>query len=136
MTEIFRRAIPWTVLMLRYRIFCRDLNLQSNSLISVFLLLSTIFVIFLISVDARFGCWALVNIAGLLYFNRDFYRFLYAKADLVLLSGAFSSTGFRCFYSLLGLFLGVGLRFMQIVVGRHVACACEQNHDSGNDAYP
>jgi GT2 family glycosyltransferase len=75
-TDFFRRAIPWTELILRERLFVKDLNLDSASRFSVALSFLLLAGILASPLDWR---WLIISgMAGMIIvsLNAPFYRFL------------------------------------------------------------
>jgi GT2 family glycosyltransferase len=77
-TDIVRRAIPWTALILRYRSLPDDLNLRWSQRLSSVLAFLTVISMALLPVTPRlFLLWiALIAFAASVLVNRDFYSFL------------------------------------------------------------
>jgi GT2 family glycosyltransferase len=78
-TDIGRRAVPWTLLLLREGRLDNDLNIDTRSRTSALMVLTTI-----VSITAGlFFPWALalagICISALIYLNRSFYSFLARK---------------------------------------------------------
>jgi len=87
-TDIGRRAIPWTLLLLREGRLDNDLNIDARSRWSAFLVLATI-----ASIAAGiFFPWVLalagICISALIFLNRRFYRFLAEKGGWAFAAGA------------------------------------------------
>lgn len=79
-TEIFDRALPWVQLIWRDRRLIDDLNLEMSSRLSTVLVFSL-----LLSLAAILFSWPLailsgtLLVTGLLWLNRDLYRFFWRK---------------------------------------------------------
>jgi hypothetical protein len=83
-TDLFDRAVPWTVLILRYRRMPARLNLQWKHRLSVLLVFSS-------TVLAAGSLWG-ASAAGLLAvaaLNAPFYRFLAVRKGGLFALGAF-----------------------------------------------
>jgi len=82
-TDIFDRAVPWTLLMLRHRQFTSDLNLKPNDKLSAMVLILVI-VFSLMSLTSK---WFVLGNSVLLfiffYLNKDFYKFFIHKKGAV-----------------------------------------------------
>jgi glycosyltransferase involved in cell wall biosynthesis len=78
-SDLFDRAIPWTVLMLKNRHFKSDLNIKLEHKISALIIVVALLSL-LISVKYPSFLWTLPACTILFFvFNRDFYRFFIRK---------------------------------------------------------
>lgn len=107
-SDIFHRGIPWTALMLRYRMARNDLNTRWNAGFSSLLILSSAIMVFSGTFRAFWvGVFLLV---GFLLLNIRFYRFFYSKKGwlftllvfpmhiLYYIYGSFCLIAGLCFY--------------------------------------
>ena len=106
-TDFFRRALPWTRLILREGEMLNDLNLRTSQRLSVFL-------VFGLPVTLAASLWKsvflvpfLVMAGSLLWINRDFYRFLARKKGYWFAARAVPLHWLYYFYS--GAAFGAGL---------------------------
>ncbi len=87
-SDVFDRGIPWTQLLLQYKAFQPDLNLQTHNRISVVAIYGL-----LIALIASFQYPPSLFLVGglallLLWLNAALYRFFYQKRGLLFLSRA------------------------------------------------
>ena len=126
-SDFFCRALPWTELILRYRRFTKDLNLQTSSRMSV------------IAVYAALICSAAAFIQSGLFFlgcafvvltlllNRSLFRFFYKKQGLYF---AGKAAAWHCFYYVYsGFAFAMGTMLFPLLKKRERAappgqCAC------------
>lgn len=102
-SDVFQRAVPWTRVMLRQRIFRSDLNTRTNRVISVAL----VFAMMLLPLAPGWPASAIVAgeaalLALLLFLNRHFLAFLHRRrgggfvlqaVPMILLQYAYSGVG-------------------------------------------
>jgi GT2 family glycosyltransferase len=81
--DFFYRALPWTDLLMRYRQFMSDLNLQWSSRASIVLIYLLIGTLALAWWWSPLGALALVLGAALFAINFPVYRFFYNKRGMV-----------------------------------------------------
>lgn len=106
-SDLFRRAIPWTKIMLQKRIFRNDLNTKVNNVLSVpvafvVLLLIPLAVLHLVSLYA-----VLVLAAVFVALNLSFYRFVFGERGVVFTVRAVLMNWLGYLYSGVGLVLGI-----------------------------
>jgi len=78
-SDIFDRGIPWTRLILRHKVFARDLNLQTHNRVSVVAIYGLLLAL-ITGVFYPQGLFIGVGLAVLLvWLNLDLYRFFYHK---------------------------------------------------------
>jgi GT2 family glycosyltransferase len=110
-TAVLRRALPWTRLILRYDMFINDLNLRASQRVCVVLAL-----IFwgglLLAPFWPPACWALAAGAGLLWLNRDLYRFFRHARGPAFVPGAVFFHWLYFLYSGLALAWALGGHFL------------------------
>lgn len=107
-TDIFRRAIPWTQLILQTRSIPRELNLTSASRVSA-ALVATVVVLAAAAFSnlirhSDWSSWVLasglvVSMTILLYLNRNLYRFFLKKRGARFVAQALLAHWFYLFYS-------------------------------------
>ncbi len=112
-SDIKNRAIPWTQLMLKHRIFRNDLNTKSNNVLSVvisyILLLAPLWAWFV-----PLGWWAATALLVLFVaLNFDFLAFVTRERGLWFGAEAVAMTWFNYVYSGAGLLVGVGAYFSE-----------------------
>jgi len=82
-SDIFDRGIPWTQLLLRYRTFDQDLNLQTHNRLSVVAVWGMVLALGIGLLKPRFRLASgglVVSLMGLLsWLNFDLYRFFYRQ---------------------------------------------------------
>ena len=107
--DFFYRALPWTRLIQRDGLWVNDLNLTRTSRISVALVFCLLFG----TLEAFFVPWAvfplLVLPVGLLWLNRDVYRFFRAKRGTAFAIKVIPWHWFYYLYSGIAFLLGSGL---------------------------
>ncbi|BAQ66471.1 glycosyltransferase family 2 protein [Geminocystis sp. NIES-3709] len=113
--DIFQRAIPWTILLLKYGNVVNDLNLNWTNRVSILLLYSfLILTLFLLKLKFIYLI-LLIIIIILLIVNRKFYDFLYTKKGLFFTLKAIFWHWFYYLYGGFGFGLGVILfRFKNV----------------------
>jgi GT2 family glycosyltransferase len=103
-SDVFYRAIPWTKIMLQRRIFRSDLNMHSNNMLSLFvvllMILTPIFPLPLLATEV-----ALLTLFVVL--NREFLNFLFRSRGWFFALRALPLIWFQYFYSGVGLGLGM-----------------------------
>lgn len=82
-SDIFDRGIPWTRLILRDKVFARDLNLQTHNRVSVVVVYGLLLAVAVGLFQPQAWLIALGLIALLLWLNFDLYRFFYQKRGLL-----------------------------------------------------
>ena len=107
--EIFQRAIPWTVLLLRYDQIKNDLNLGFKSRISIILVYSMLFFALLIWWwESAF--FFLLSIAILLFIlNIDVYKFYFQKKNILFSLLVIPWHWFYYFYGGVGFATGLAM---------------------------
>lgn len=104
--DIFQRAIPWTVLLLKYNQIVNDLNLNWQNRISVLLVYSLLLSI-LFSFFWQFGIFiVLIDVIFLLIINRKLYQFFREKKGFLFTLFAIFWHWFYYFYGGLGFLIG------------------------------
>ena len=76
-SDVVGRAIPWTRLMLRHRIFRRDLNVRGSNVLSVAVTWLSLCTVALALLAPQLGAAALALLAALVALNLRFLTFLY-----------------------------------------------------------
>lgn len=113
-SDLLGRAIPYTKLMLKHRLFKGELSTGLNNVLSVFiifkLLLLTVWM-FHSKTKVPKGL-SLISCVFLLYLNRGFYTFLHAKAGLAFAIRGIFMQWWGYLYSGVGFMLGI-LSYMQ-----------------------
>lgn len=106
-TDLFRRAVPWTELILRDRRFINDLNLRSSGRMAVILT----YLALLCLVCAVFRPWLValggVCILAMLAMNAQLFRFFFRKRGVLFALAAVPWVCLYQIYSGLGFFMGV-----------------------------
>ncbi len=106
-SDIRHRAIPWTQLMLKYRIGRSDLNTKYQNIFSV----CCAWFLFCYPMAALVRLWSgtvwLVGAAALLLANHGFLRLLLRQAGWIFTLKSVLMLWFNYFYSGAGLFLGL-----------------------------
>ncbi|MDY6853883.1 MAG: glycosyltransferase family 2 protein [Thermodesulfobacteriota bacterium] len=105
-SDLFDRAVPWTILMLDNRKYTNDLNLKPNHKLSAFVLMLLIMSIFLIIKSVWFGL--AIPVLSVLFFlmNYDFYRFYLKKRGMVFTLKVVPLHFLYYIYSSLGFLIG------------------------------
>lgn len=110
-SDIFCRALPWTDLILRYRQFGRDLNLQTSSRICVMAVFGMVVTVAGAFFHSGLGIPSGIFLALILFLNRTLLRFFYQKRGLRFAGKA--AIWLCCYYLYGGLAFVVGtIRFM------------------------
>ncbi len=117
-SDLFDRAVPWTVLLWKNRQFTDDLNLQSKQRFSagilVLLVVSVLMAIrwlwFLAAVPVLYALFFLLN--------RDFYRFFLEKRGVFFAVKVIPLHFLYFFYSLLGFVIGTSQYFYGQILSR------------------
>jgi glycosyltransferase involved in cell wall biosynthesis len=78
-SDVLDRGIPWTQLILRYGEFGSDLNVRHTDRLCVVAAYLMVCLALVALVDVRFLAGALVPMALLAYWGRDYYRFFVEK---------------------------------------------------------
>jgi glycosyltransferase involved in cell wall biosynthesis len=115
-TDFFRRALPWTELLLRDRRFINDLNLRQSQRLSVILTYGLLSTISLVWRWPSAIVVAGVIILVLFAINNSMYRFFYRKRGLRFTVQAIALHWFYFLYS--GLAFAIG-------VVRHLFCTSQ-----------
>jgi glycosyltransferase involved in cell wall biosynthesis len=105
LSDLFGRAIPWTLLMLEQRTFQNDLNTRTNNLLSV----PVSAMILAAPLSLRFpwiGIVVLLMVGLLIVLNYPFLSFLYGKKGWRFTLGAIAMTWYAYLYSGLGVLMG------------------------------
>ncbi|MFX0133844.1 MAG: galactosyltransferase-related protein, partial [Candidatus Hodarchaeota archaeon] len=105
-SDIFDRAIPWTVMMLSNKEFTNDLNLKIEHKLSAGILLLIIFSILMTVKSIWFV--AVIGILLTMFFimNHDFYRFFYNKRGRLFMLKVVPFHFLYYLYSTLGFLIG------------------------------
>ncbi len=82
-SDIFDRGIPWTRLLLRNRVFARDLNLQTHNRVSVVTVYGVLLALALSFWQPQVLFVALALACLLLWLNIDLYHFFYRAQGLI-----------------------------------------------------
>ena len=111
-SDLLDRAVPWTELILRYRMFRNDLNLRHSDRLSVIL-------IYLVLVSATIGIgipWLYVAAIGgmtlIVFLNLPLYKFLVAQRGAVFMIPALGLHWFSLLYSGVGFIMGSVLHYL------------------------
>ena len=105
--DIFYRAIPWTDLILRDGRLPNDLNLKASGRLSTILTYLMLLGIMGSFITPETGMAALLCAGGLIWINRDVYRFFYNKRGVRFAACAVFWHWFYFFYSGLAFLLGI-----------------------------
>ena len=131
-SDIFHRAIPWTRLMLRERIFRRDLNLRNNNIASVVLS----FPMAALILAVPFLPFALVAVAPLaaifIGLNRHFFRFIHRERGFPFTIGTILWYFISCLYGGTSLVIGT-LQFLLTRPVRHAGTPPGNRTDAAVD---
>ena len=111
-TDIFDRAVPWTVVMLRDRFFPKSLNLQASQRVSVILVYLLLFLVGVLIFYSRLPAFVLIFpflilLTLLIFLNHKFYEFFLKKRGFLFALKVFPFHILYYFYSGLGLMIGV-----------------------------
>jgi len=116
-TDVFDRAVPWTVIMLRDRSFPKDLNLQMSQRLSVVLVYLMLFLAGVLALPFKIpGIVALIPVLILLVLiliNHKFYKFFLQKRGLLFALKVIPFHILYYFYSGLGLVFGIIAYFLR-----------------------
>ena len=107
-SDLFERAVPWTVLMLRKRRFTKDLNLRWPHRVSALIL---VVLIALLSSGMKTAWLVLIAPVSLLTYyilNFRFYNFFLRKRGLLFALRVIPLHVLYYLYSVMGLVLGIG----------------------------
>jgi glycosyltransferase involved in cell wall biosynthesis len=119
-SDLFGRAIPWTVLMLERRIYHNDLNTKTNHILSI--PISGLILAAPLSVRFHWiGGMVLVMIGMLITLNFPFLSFLFKRKGIQFTLGAIVMTWYTYLYSGLGLVAGCAEYASRRFVKRPVA---------------
>lgn len=106
-TDIFMRGVPWTVLLMKTRMFTKDLNLQTHNRVSVVLVYLALLSVLL----ALFWPWMLASIPPLLgfflYLNWGLNQFFIEKRGFGFALKAFPMHLLYYFYNGISFWLGI-----------------------------
>lgn len=105
-SDLFDRAVPWTVLMWKYRKFTDDLNLKFRHKLSAIIL-----ILLIVSVLMTFqSAWFLLGVPFLLFLyflmNHDIYAFFLKKRGFLFFLKVIPLHFLYYLYSLLGFIIG------------------------------
>lgn len=105
-SDLFDRAVPWTILMLSNKQFTNDLNLKPKHKLSALTLILLVASIFM----TMMSIWLMLAIPVLLtiYFimNYEFYKFFLKKKGFIFALKVVPLHILYYFYSILGFFVG------------------------------
>lgn len=118
-TDFFQRALPWTDLILKYRRFLNDLNLDTSSRVSVVLTFSLVTVLILALFRAKFIILIPILVFFLLYINLDLYKFFYKKRGMVFTLKVIPWHWLYFFYSGVAFMFGYGKHTVLQFIQRH-----------------
>ncbi len=105
-SDIFDRAIPWTVMMLTNKQFANDLNLKAKHKFSAAILILVIFSIFMTTKLIWFIFPISALLAIILFLNYDFYTFFLKKKGLIFTLRVVPLHFLYYLYSTLGFIMG------------------------------
>lgn len=119
-TDIFHRAVPWTILMLRDRFFPNDLNLKITQRISVIIvylliILAGYFVTSSIPIFSICSFPFVVLPVLIVLINFDFYKFFYMKRGLLFTIIVLPFHLLYYFYNGIGLILGFLTYYIKVI---------------------
>lgn len=129
-TELFARAIPWTVLILRDRRMPNDLNLQSRYVLSVALASAGLGLLLAALVVPAAGLLGLALLVGLFAANLPMFRFLARERSIRFALAAAPFHFVHYLLCALGFGLGV-VRYLHQAIAR--ACATKIVPQPGTD---
>ena len=110
-TDVTRRAIPWTLLWMERRQLHSDLNFSSTQRIAAMVAVAIVLALFLAMVNPRGWLLLAALMAAGYFLNRDLFGLLYAKGGTRLALAGFFLQQLYYLYSLLGLALGLAIYF-------------------------
>lgn len=112
--DIFQRAIPWTILLLKYGNIVNDLNLSWTNRVSI-LLIYGLLILTVLSFWFNFVYLFIIIIITLLIINRKVYYFFYQKKGLIFSLNTILWHWFYYLYGGFGFMLGLILfRFKNV----------------------
>jgi glycosyltransferase involved in cell wall biosynthesis len=117
-SDLFRRAIPWTQIMLNKRIYRNDLNTRYENLASGVVSFFMLVTLPLIPFRPSLAIFLLFLFVLLCILNWKFYRFVYKEKGLWFLLRAIVANWFGYLYSGLGAVLGTASYFLKPVLTR------------------
>jgi GT2 family glycosyltransferase len=117
-SDLFRRAIPWTQIMLDKRIYRNDLNTRYENLASGFAIFLMLGTLLLIPLRPSLAIMLPLLVLLLLLLNWKFYRFVYGEKGLWFLLRAVVANWFGYLYSGLGAVIGTASYYLRPVLTR------------------
>lgn len=117
-TDVFRRAVPWTVLMLRAGISQADLNFSRLQRVSSLLLLAILAVLPFGGIDKLDLLVVLMLATLFVALNRAYYVFLARHGGIRFLFRAIPLHLLYCVYSAAGFGAGIVIYGMRMLLGR------------------
>ena len=110
-TDIWRRAIPWTILWLEGRRLPSDLNFSAEQRVAAIVALAIPVAASLALFNARIGILVAALVAVAIWLNRDLYRLLVRRGGLWFSVKGFLLQQFYYLYSMFGIAAGVAIHF-------------------------
>jgi glycosyltransferase involved in cell wall biosynthesis len=117
-SDLLRRAIPWTQIMLEKRICRNDLNTRYENMASVFTTFCMLVMLPLIPFRPSLAIILPLLFLLLCFLNWRFYRFVYGEKGLWFLLRAVGANWFGYLYSGLGVVFGMASYSLQHVLTR------------------
>lgn len=118
--EIWQRAVPYTVHLLRHRLFPDELSTgkaQRLSIILLYLILLLGALSLWVSEPAPYVAASLAGLTAYVWLNRHFYQFIYGQRGLPFTAGAFTLQSLSYAYCAPGFLIGVCCYLNRSVTG-------------------
>ena len=106
-SDLFDRAIPWTILMLKNKQFTSDLNVKRQHKLSAILIILMVASLFIALKSIWFMLAFPVLLGIYILINHDFYQFFYRKRGLIFSLSVIPLHFLYYFYGSLGFILGI-----------------------------
>jgi len=117
-SDLVYRAIPWTKILLKERLFKRDLNLKTNNILSV--VAAFIVLLALLSIKISIYFWVIVVffVISFLLLNYTFYKFIFREKGLSFTLCSILMHYFFYLISGIGLLAGISFYVRDTLIGK------------------
>jgi GT2 family glycosyltransferase len=122
-TDVFLRAIPWTLLWLEHRRVQRDLNFSADQRIAAIVAVALTMVVPLAIFKSQLWVVVALLLVAAFWLTRDLYRLFFRRGGLWFAIKGFLLQQFYYLYSLFSLVAGVAIYFSRSFARRDEAAA-------------